>query len=305
MAIKLTAAVIFLGVSLFNFPVYAESLDASPPPAAVKATESAPDLDLKVPQQSKSEEDMNRMNLRYYKGYFVDAGKIVSSPLRWDTGDWLKLGAVVGATSSLFLVDDEINDFAQKNQNSVASKFASVGNFIGDPTYAAAGLGSFYLYGHLADDSQARRASMLALESAFIAGIATSAIKLVASRHRPEDGDGSGMWHGPSLSTKWMSFSSGHTSTAFSIATVLAEEYKDNKYVPPIAYSLATLTGLSRIYSNEHWASDTLFGAALGYFTAKAVLSFHKKDNTKWANRISVMPAVGSQMTGLTVKYDF
>lgn len=305
MAIKLTAAVIFLGVSLFNFPVYAESLDASPPPAAAKATESAPDLDLKVPQKSRAEEDMNRMNLRYYKGYFVDAGKIVTSPLRWDTGDWLKLGAVVGATSSLFLVDDEINDFAQKNQSSVASKFASVGNFIGDPTYAATGLGAFYLYGHLADDSQVRRASMLALESAVISGIATSAIKLVASRHRPNEGNGSGVWHGPSLSTKWVSFSSGHTSTAFSIATVLAEEYKENKYVPPIAYSLATLTGLSRIYSNEHWASDTLFGAALGYFTAKAVLSFHKKDNTKWANRISVMPAVGSQMTGLTVKYDF
>ena len=86
---------------------------------------------------------------------------------------------------------------------------------------------------------------------------------------------------------------------------MFADVYKDNPYIPPIAYGLATLTGLSRIYSNEHWSSDVLFGAAIGYFTSKALLNYHREDKDSIARRHTVMPAVSKEMTGLVVKYDF
>jgi membrane-associated phospholipid phosphatase len=41
--------------------------------------------------------------------------------------------------------------------------------------------------------------------------------------------------------------------------------------VPLAAYSLATLTGISRIYDNKHWASDVFLGAALGYTMAELI----------------------------------
>jgi len=133
----------------------------------------------------------------------------------------------------------------------------------------------------------------------------TSGMKILAERHRPNTGDAPTTWDGPHVSLKNVSFSSGHTASAFSIATVFADEYKDNAFVPPIAYGLATLTGLSRIYSNEHWASDVFFGAALGYFTSKALLWYHKEDKSKKQGHLSIMPAVGKEMTGLSVKYEF
>lgn len=304
MRCKVTAAAIYLGAILFSFPVHAESLSPPPPQTATENQTTPAQPDEKAAGVDASDSDFDKVNLKYIKSYAVDTGKIMASPLRWETKDWLKVGLVLGGTSSLFLIDQKVNNFAQKHQNPVASKVADVGNFIGNPPYMYPSLGAFYLYGYLADDSKARRASLLAIESLTISGVITSGIKMLARRHRPNTGHLSSKWDGPSFTSNNVSFSSGHTSSAFAVATVFAEEYKDNAYVPPIAYGLATLTGLSRIYSNEHWSSDAFFGAAVGYLVSKAVLGYHKKDKKK-SDRLTVTPAVGNKMTGVTVNYAF
>ncbi|HBG06497.1 MAG: PA-phosphatase [Geobacteraceae bacterium GWC2_58_44] len=307
MVSKVTAAVIILSATLFSIPVYAETIEPAPPQAAAgdQATPAKLDL-LPADHVAKPDDvDVENFNLKYLTGYLVDTGRIIAAPVRWESSDWLKLGLVLGGTGALFFIDDEVKDFAQDNQHSVGRGIASFGNTIGEPLNAVPALTAFYLYGYLADDSKARRVSLLAMESFAISGVAMSTIKTLAKRHRPKTGHRSVEWDGPEWNSDNFSFGSGHTSSAFSLATVFADEYKDNPYVPPVAYGLATLVGLSRIYSNEHWASDAFFGAALGYFTSKAILSFHKEDKSKSANRLSIMPEVGSQMTGLTVKYDF
>ena len=300
---KFIVGFILLSTQCCYLSAYADSLSQSPPgKETVVVNTAAKPEDLPGPDTG---DDVDSINLKYLKGYLVDGGKIVASPLHWEAKDWLKVGIVLGVTSSLFLVDQSVKNFAQSHQSHVASKFATVGNDLGNGLYTLPPLGALYLYGSLADDSRARRASLLSLESYALSGIMTSGMKMLAERHRPNTGDSPTTWDGPHLSLKNVSFCSGHTASAFSIATVFADEYKDNAFIPPIAYSLATLTGLSRIYSNEHWASDVFFGAALGYFTSKALLWYHKEDASKVKNRLSVTPAVGKEMTGLTVKYDF
>ena len=77
---------------------------------------------------------------------------------------------------------------------------------------------------------------------------------------------------GPSLSNSGaVSFPSGHTTVAFGVATVIATEYADKPAIPIIAYTLAGLVGLSRINDNEHWASDIIFSAPLGWAVGKLV----------------------------------
>lgn len=306
--IKKTAAAILLGATLLTSPLHAEPTAPSQAPAATEKAALQAEAGLKGVPAVKPElvdDDLNRLDLKYAKGYLTDGARLATSPLRWESNDWLKLGLVVGSTASLFFVDGEVNRFAQRNQNSVATGFAEFGNTIGNPLTAFPALGAYYLYGHLADDSRARRTSLLALESMTMASLITSVHKSIASRHRPESGDGPWSWDGPSLSSKNVSFCSGHTSSAFSIATVFADQYRDNPYVPPVAYGLASFVGLSRIYSNKHWLSDTFFGAAVGYFTSKAILSYHKREKNDSLSRLSIQPEVSREMTGLTVKYDF
>jgi membrane-associated phospholipid phosphatase len=302
MAIKLTAAILLLSATLYTIPAHAVPFNSSSPLAAA---DQKPQDQQNLASRDRVDSDVDNINLKYLKGVLTDSGKIVASPLHWESHDWLKLGLVLGVTSTLFLVDRDVKNFAQSHQSPVASKVATFGNDLGNPLYTLPPVGAFYLYGYLADDHKARRASLLSLESLAISGVVASGIKVVAQRHRPNTGQSPTDWSGPNLSLKNLSFCSGHTASSFSIATIFAEEYKDNAFVPPIAYGLATLTGLSRIYSNAHWSSDAFFGAALGYFVSKGVLSLHKEDKTKRENHLSILPQLGKEMTGLSMQMNF
>jgi membrane-associated phospholipid phosphatase len=244
----------------------------------------------------------DRITGEYVKGYFSDTGKILTSPPSWDGADWLKAGLVIGATSGLYFADADIRDFAQKHQGAVGDKAAIVGNALGNPLYTLPPLGIFYLYGYLYEDPKARRASLLATESLVISGAFTWTLKLAAQRPRPFTGEGPDTWNGPRLKAGDYSFPSGHATAAFSIASVFAEEYGNNPYVPPIAYGLATLTGLSRIYDNKHWASDVFFGAAIGYFVGKSVVKYHAVQSSP---SLKILPIISQQRIGLMAEYHF
>jgi len=78
------------------------------------------------------------------------------------------------------------------------------------------------------------------------------------------------------------SFCSRHTSVAFSIAAansyIFSKYYPDSEWKIPViavSYSLATLTGVLRVASGEHFASDVLVGALLGTAIGYAVPALH------------------------------
>lgn len=67
------------------------------------------------------------------------------------------------------------------------------------------------------------------------------------------------------------SFPSGHTSSAFAAAEFLRHEYKDvSPWIGYAGYTIATATGMLRMYNNKHWLSDVVAGAGIGILSAKA-----------------------------------
>lgn len=88
--------------------------------------------------------------------------------------------------------------------------------------------------------------------SAGIMAIAVNGIKYTVGRLRP---DGS----------RYNSFPSGHTATAFLTATLLHKEYGHlSPWYSIGGYTAAAITGVSRILNNRHWLSDVMTGAAIG-----------------------------------------
>ncbi|MEO8334177.1 MAG: phosphatase PAP2 family protein [bacterium] len=108
----------------------------------------------------------------------------------------------------------------------------------------------------------------------------------------------------------YQSFPSGHTSTAFAAASAVTSEArrmwpKSVWYVAPVMYGGATLVGLSRMYHNNHWASDVALGAAIGTFSGLKVVRYsHAHPDNKLDHFIlgaSIFPSPG----GGTLSFNF
>lgn len=68
---------------------------------------------------------------------------------------------------------------------------------------------------------------------------------------------------------------SGHTSSSFTVASVLDEFYGPKVGIP--AYGLASLVAYRMMDTDDHWASDIVFGATLGWVVGHTVAGRHKK----------------------------
>lgn len=249
--------------------------------------------------QNEKKEDVE-LNKEYINGYLSDAIYILTSPVHWEKDDWLKASAVVVIAAGLYVFDQNIHDWTQKRRGETTDNISSLVRPFGEGQYTVPGLGLVYLYGYAANDSKAEKTALLGVESFLISGAFTEVLKYSTHRYRPEDSDRYDRWDGPSFSNSNLSFASGEATAAFSVATVIASEYEDKAWVPPLAYGIATLTALARINDNAHWASDVCVGSAIGYFTAKTIVSLHKKNS-----RFQVVPLTDGQNNGLAISYRF
>lgn len=281
-------------------PFFAETAVAAGAVSSFPLSAETESLSLTLPAAAPLLPD--RFDSDYLAGFARDARTIILSPVAWKGKDWLTAGIIAGATTGLFFADAEINALAERNQNIAGKRIADAGNFLGDPVTVLPSLGLFYLYGEIFEDPKARRASLLAMESMAFSGLFTYGIKLSTQRSRPSTVEDPNVWNGFSLKDSNSSFPSMHTQTAFSVASVLAEEYREIPAVTVTAYGLATLTGLSRIYSNKHWVSDVFLGGAVGYFVGKAVVRYHTPSGSK---ALRIQPVVMGEGLGLKVDYHF
>lgn len=258
----------------------------------------SPDRGSSPPVQAVQEEGI-KLNADYLRGYVSDTGKILSSPWRWDGKDWLTASLVVSAVAGLYAYDQDLKEWFQDKRNSTTNDIAKIFNNIGNPLYAVPAMGLIYIYGEHQESEKAKRIGLLGIESIALSGAFTTAIKFATQRSRPDSGERYNKWDGPGFSTDNLSFPSLHTSTAFSMAKVIASE-TDSPYIAPVVYGIASLVGLARLNDNEHWSSDAFIGAAIGYFTATAVLRYHKQSSP-----VSLMPSVSHDGCGVLVVYRY
>jgi membrane-associated phospholipid phosphatase len=152
---------------------------------------------------------------------------------------------------------------------------------------------AFYLLGRVRHDRAMSDAMLHSMEAVVVTDVVTSGVKLVAGRARPyvdtNNPHNFKLFRG-FQSDAYQSFPSGHSSTAFAMAAALTAEAgvwhpHQQKLVGGVTYTLATLTGISRIYNNMHWSSDVVGGAALGTLTGLAVVHYNHIHENNLLNR--------------------
>lgn len=107
-----------------------------------------------------------------------------------------------------------------------------------------------------------------AFKSLFVGGIASISLKYVIGQVRPYASDGTVSYKPFTMDDDYHAMPSGHTTTAFALATIITDHYPEHK---KLVYTLATLVGISRVYKDVHWTSNVIAGAGLGYLSAKFV----------------------------------
>lgn len=127
-------------------------------------------------------------------------------------------------------------------------------------------------YGILDKNTRATQSGMIWTAAQLVNGALTYSLKVAVNRPRPAAAD-------PTLialeDVRIHSFPSGHTSSAFALATSISLDHPKWYVITP-AYLYATLVGYSRCYLGVHYPSDVIAGALLG--TGSAWLS-------DWADR--------------------
>jgi membrane-associated phospholipid phosphatase len=264
-----------------------DALKPMTPPPAPRAA-APPDID---PDEVVS--------VHYVRRLFQDAGSILTSPLRWDSRDWLVAAGVGLATGGLMFADHGVRNYLQKKRTDdtadVSQVFRPFGSFV--PAAVVAGI---HVTGHAFDLPRWKAASADALEASLLAsGLFVTPLKFLTGRSRPDKNDGSAVYTPFHLGTSLPSFTTAH---AFSVASVLSEHFS-HPAVSVLTYGLATAVGVTRVHDDKHWTSDVFLAAAIGTAVGKAVVKLN--EGRRGRSSVSVVPLVGDGVQGAALQFAF
>jgi membrane-associated phospholipid phosphatase len=130
-----------------------------------------------------------------------------------------------------------------------------IGEPIGSGWIQVGGAVGAVLIGHIAGRPRLQHVGADLTRAQAVNALLTQALKVSVRRARP---DGS-----------QYSFPSGHASASFATATVLQRHLGWKVGAP--AYALAGFVAASRLQENKHFASDVIFGAAVGIVAGRTV----------------------------------
>ena len=198
--------------------------------------------------------------------------------------------AVFAATTSLGLVifknDQEILDWVQETKDENIQEAADFINEFVKNSIPVVAAGTYFL-GATLENGKLKRAGLIAITGGLATGAVTQLVKYTTGRKRPNRGEGPYEFGHKGEH----SFFSGHTSSAFSLATAIAEVYgKKNKAVPYIAYGMAAFAAYARMYDNKHWGSDVFYGAIAGHLITKLAANYHNRPD--YLKGLNIFPGV-------------
>lgn len=147
--------------------------------------------------------------------------------------------------------------------------------FMGDGIFAICIVAVCFLY------FKKQKEGLALLYAFLLSELTVQIIKNLVNSPRPKlfFEQGQYMFFGDGVSApNNFSFPSGHTATAFAIATVLILFIKNKKWQVPVLLA-AALLGFSRIYLAQHYLTDIIAGASIGICSAFTGYSFATQRN--------------------------
>jgi hypothetical protein len=165
-----------------------------------------------------------------------------------------------------------------------------------------------YGIGRLVHSSTIADVSLHTAESTILSSAISQIIRGPVGRERPSISPenqykfqfGKGFTHFDNRS-----FPSLHSATGFAAATAVSAEIHERNpdaswWVTPVAYTVAMVPGLTRMYLNQHWASDVVSGGFVGALIGNRVVHYaHTHNRTKldrWLLGTTIIPDAPAEL---------
>ena len=198
----------------------------------------------------------------------------------FSTSDWVLVSGLLAAHVALFPLDDDVRELAADMRGDASNQIADVLRPLGRTKELAAAGAATYALGMLTSNRRVADFGLHAFVTLAVSNFLSGSLKVVTGRARPymlDDASGA-----PTDPYQWdffggwgdegdhLAYPSGHTSNAFAIATVFAEEL--GGAAGWVAYPLAAGVAWSRVNDEVHWASDVVMGAVVGIVTGQLIV---------------------------------
>jgi membrane-associated phospholipid phosphatase len=243
---------------------------------------------------SDDTENVKPLLRKFFVNLLLDQKDIVTSPFHMSGQDAIAWG-LIGAGTGALIVTDRRSAAALPNTVDQISISKDVSDLGAVYTVLPITVG-MYIGGAIAHNAKARETGVLGGEAIVDTLIDVGVLKVIFRRSRPYEDNGRGTFFNGGTS-----FPSGHAAESWALASVVAHEYNKNVLVPITAYGLATLVSFSRLSGQQHFASDILFGSAMGWFTGRYVFKTHTDHSIHVHHKLSELrPQVAPQFDPLT-----
>ena len=161
---------------------------------------------------------------------------------------------------------------------------SEAGEVLGNARVVGGSLATAFLISRTIGKPRFQRTTYELAQGIVINTAITGATKNLVGRERPNGADNK-------------AFPSGHTSTAFTWATVLQRNYGWKLGAP--AYLTAAYIGTTRLEEKAHHLTDVFAGAAIGYLVGRTVTRSHQKGPQRFT--WTIQPVRGGAVGGLAI----
>jgi membrane-associated phospholipid phosphatase len=186
------------------------------------------------------------------------------------------------------LVDHDLKHFSQSNKTEFLTTVFKIDDYYHTELMAAS-IVLLYGFGLIDENNEVRNLSLRLAEATVYSTIINMGVKFIGGRSRPFYTDSPFEFEPFKTNYEQTSFPSAHSTLAFAYSTVMAKEYQ-NFFWKFGWYSVAVLTAYARIYNNEHWLSDVIFGSAIGYFVGEFVNNHPTNQRTESVSEPTLPP---------------
>ena len=156
---------------------------------------------------------------------------------------------------------------------------------IGDPPTHYAATGLWYAISAENQDELNKQRALTMITALSVTGVVTTGLKVIRDNDTPNG-------------QRW-AWPSGHTSSSFAVASVLDEFYGPKVGIP--VYALASLVAYRMMDTGDHWGSDVVFGATLGWVVGHTIAGKHKNLDVAGFEIVPYVATGNDALTGISL----